>query len=564
MSAGRGEPKAWAPAGRLGLLGHLGLSALVTAPIALKPWDLIGDPRVDVWNHAWGPWWFAQSLMTGELPWRTRLLQWPAGGVLWFIDPLLAALGAPVAALAGPALAWNAVLFASVAFASAAAARFARAIGASPRAAWVASAALAGSAWVICELHNGISEAVHVGPVALALALVEEAAAAGTRRAWVKAGLGVALAAAASPYLGLGAGLAAIIRGIPHLRQAWAGGLVGGALSAAPALLLRAQLQAPDAIVKHPGEMNELLALHNGVDPRTFVAPLGFRSVDLSAEGFEHSMYLGLVALGLAGLGAAARGRPALPWVGAGLACAVAALGPWLFWDGDWLRLADGRRLQLPWAALQGLMPGLAMTHPLRLAVPTLVLVAAFAARGAEARVPARWLPGVVLVVLLDGLLLSGAPWPVATSPFHPPAAYAAMARGPHDPVEDAILDLPTDAGATMGTSRYLLYQSFHGRPVPYGPDARASTSALLPVPAFRRLAALCRRRPDEDRRLQLGRAGGDTRLVGLRRKGVRWIVLHHDIDPEVAPALEAEIAGELGPGSRDGTVTWWDLGAAR
>ena len=58
---------------------------------------LLGSEMVDVWNHSWGGYWWAQSLQQGELPWYTTLLTWPNGGVLWFIDPILAVISAPFA-----------------------------------------------------------------------------------------------------------------------------------------------------------------------------------------------------------------------------------------------------------------------------------------------------------------------------------------------------------------------------------------------------------------------------------------------------------------------------------
>ncbi len=534
---------------------HLLLTCLVTLTMLGSPLRrLIGSPDVDVWNHAWGPWWWADCLAEGRLPWRTELLSWPKGGVLWFIDPVLGALGTPLVWLLGVVGAYNAVMFGYVLLASWAGRRLARSLGASAAASWVGAAGLAGSAWMVCELHNGISEAVNIGPVALALAWSEDAAQARSVRAWAKAGGGGGLAAFASPYLGLGVGIAVAIRGLPAIRHAWLGAVVAVLLAAPPLLALRTQLHAEDAIVKHPDSMNEQLALHNAVDPRTFFAPLGFRSVDLSAEGFEHSMYLGLVCLLLAGLAI----RRRLWWGLAALVCMVCALGPYLYWSDGWL-LAGGARLRLPWWALQKLAPGLAVTHPLRLAVPALAIVAGLAAVGADRL--GRWRGAAVAAVLLDGLLLSGAPWPIQTADATPPEVYERIRREPGEAIRWGVLDLPTDAGQTMATSRYLLWQSVHRLPIPYGPDARASTCRLLSEPSFRALAALCRRRPDEHARLNLASVGpGGSHPGRLSTQRIRYIVLHHDIDPTVTPALRAALVTSLGPGEEGAGATLWDL----
>ena len=549
-------------------LGHIGLAVLVTAPIVLRPFShLVGSPNVDVWNHAWGPWWWFAHISQGELPWQTGYLGWPAGGSLWFIDPVLALVGACLVPLFGVAGAWNAVVMSYVALTSWAGRRFALALGASAEASWIGAVGLAASAWMICEVHNGISEAFDLWPVALALAWTEEASRAPAEkahRAWAKAGLGVGLAAVASPYLGLGAGVAALVRGLRHVRHAWLGGMVAAIVAAPPALLLRAQLHASDALIKHPEGMNVQLALHNAVDPRIFVAPFGFRSVDLSSEGFEHSMYLGLVALGLAlaslrGGEAGSSGRRW--WALAALACLVFALGPFLYWGDGWAHIGE-TYFRMPWWLIQQLAPGLAVTHPLRLAVPALAIVAGLAAVGATRLSQGPRVYGLVALVLFDGLLISGAPWPQDTADARPPAVFASIRRELGSGNEEGILNLPTDTGSTMSASRYLIWQATgHQRPIPFGPDVRASTSSLISSPAFRRLAALCPRREDEHKRLGLAGEVGRVPLDKLRWHGIRWISLHPELAPEAAPALRALITAELGPGLEVDGALLWDLG---
>ena len=134
--------------------GHLLLGLVVTWPMVLHPGDLVGNGDVDVWNHAWGPWWWATELSQGNLPWQTDYLLWPEGGVLWFIDPVLAILGAPFVGSLGIGGTWNLLMLSYVVFASWAARRFARALGAGPWASWGASAVFAASAWVTLSLPH--------------------------------------------------------------------------------------------------------------------------------------------------------------------------------------------------------------------------------------------------------------------------------------------------------------------------------------------------------------------------------------------------------------------------
>ncbi|MDP6935231.1 MAG: hypothetical protein QGG40_20090, partial [Myxococcota bacterium] len=348
-----------------------------------------------------------------------------------------------------------------------------------------------------CALHNGITEAANIGFVALALAWTtdglslrrREPPAPGSlrQRSWLKAGAGVGLATLASPYLGLAAGLAVATRTMMDLGrdlQGWLHATMGAAVAlliSAPTLLaMGSQLGAGNAIIRHPSGMNEQLALHNAVDIRTFFVPGGFRSADLSAEGFEHSMYLGLVALTLA-LGAR-RWR----WIAMAGVIMVLSLGPYLYWGDGWVLVGESR-LRLPFSTVQSLVPGLALTHPLRLAVPVLCIVAGLAAVGATtiptrlSRVPRRaWLGGLGALLLLDGLWFSGAPWPIATASAQSPLVHQDLTRSDDEPLKWGILDLPTDIGATMASSRYLVWQASHRRPIPYAPDARASTAALL------------------------------------------------------------------------------------
>ena len=78
---------------------------------------ILGSENVDVWNHMWGAWWWKEQFMSGEMPYDTDLLMWPNGGVLWFIDPVLAFFTWPLTFLS-PVLGYNLGVIAMVAFAS--------------------------------------------------------------------------------------------------------------------------------------------------------------------------------------------------------------------------------------------------------------------------------------------------------------------------------------------------------------------------------------------------------------------------------------------------------------
>ncbi|MEC7984158.1 MAG: hypothetical protein VX278_03275 [Myxococcota bacterium] len=524
---------------------------LICFPILLQPTGkLLGSEQVDVWNHSWGAWWWSHQLSSGDVPWETIFLKWPEGGVLWFIDPIAAAIGMPIALLS-TALSYNVVCFGYVVFASWSIRRFARVLGAPLMGEFIAAAAFACSGWMISELHNGISEACNIGPAALALSFIEQAHRSQKWTDWIKAGAAIALCFVASPYLGLGTGLVALVRSIPSIQKAWLGGIVSILLSLPTLLTMRAQLDHDAAIIKRPPGMNELLALHNAVDPRTFIAPFGFQSRDLSHEGFYHTLYLGLVVLFLAAWSA----RKHKLWVSAALVSIVFALGPYLYWGDTWVTMGEAR-LRLPWWFLQDAIPSLSITHPLRIGVPALAIAAAMAGASLQDFRIQRFGIPLLFAVFFDGLVLGGSPWPLQTANAQIPEIYQTIRD---DTRTVGVLDLPTDTGSTMSASRYLYWQSYHNKPIPYSPDVRASTSSLLRYNSFRYLASLCERRADEQAALGL-RNQRPSSPKELFNAQIGWIVLHKELDPKRTPALEAFLVKELGEGMQVGSTRAWKL----
>ena len=88
------------------------------------------------------------------------------------------------------------------------------------------------------------------------------------------------------PLFRLGVGIVVAIAHSHHLQTHGNGhGLVTHlSHSCCPTLLLFVPLEASNAIIKRPDGMNESLALHNAVDPRTY-RPIWFSIVDLTDEG---------------------------------------------------------------------------------------------------------------------------------------------------------------------------------------------------------------------------------------------------------------------------------------
>jgi hypothetical protein len=588
--------------------GSLLLAVVATFPLLASPLGrLIGHPDVDVTNHAWGAWWWWLTLGRGGLPWDTALLAGPDGGVLWFIDPFLAGLGATLVGIVGVVGAYNLVMLLYVALAAASGRALARALGAGEGASWIAAAAVAMSPYVLSEVHNGVSEAVGVCWSTFALAAARRALGEPGGdgpswgrwvRRWATTGLWLGAAAAGTWYYGLATG---VTIGAWALAQGWGRGWrrdaprhVGGALlagflggvMAAPVLaLVRASIGDPRSLVVRgdlDGAVREFLLAHNAVDPRAFVAPFGFQSVDLAATGeaFLHSSYLGLVALALAGV--ALRARPDLRRVALGVVpAAVLSLGAYLWWGDSWV-LVGGKRVALPFAWLVALLPDAGATHAQRLVWPLVATVAALAAVGAAQVAQARrgWIAGLGVLVAAD--LLLAAPWPLArVEPLdlRAHARLGALARqesahaaaNPQGKPGDApaprpargVLDLPAEVGATMATSRYLVYQTASELPIPYRPDARGGTASIFGRQWFNLLLLPSAGRADQAAKLRVD-FQNVTRvdLGSFVGAGIRWVVLHRELERGVGDVaqLEAQLRAWFGAPDELGTHLTWDV----
>ena len=70
----------------------------------------------------------------------------------------------------------------------------------------------------------------------------------------------------------------------------------------------------------------------------------------------------------------------------------------------------------------------MAVTHPLRLAIPSLAIVAGLAAVGATTPYWLDRMKRLYVLLLIEGLFISGAPWPLETADAEYPKAYAKKA----------------------------------------------------------------------------------------------------------------------------------------
>lgn len=541
---------------RIPIRVHIGLALAAIWPMLLSPTQqMIGHTDADVWNHAWGPWWFWESFSSLQLPWHTEWLNAPTGGTLWFIDPIGGLIGMLPAGLLGPYAAYNLVVLVYLTTTSWAASRLAERIAGPGLHCLVASLALIFGPYLLSEVHNGISEACNLAPAILALTAAHDAMHQGRKKDWAALGALLGLTALGSFYYLLGTALVLTVWGLfwllgrPSLKQIQHACLAGilSALCILPiAWWMRASVNAEVPLVFRQAGASDLLTLHNAVDPRTYFWPGGFQSVDLAAQGeaFLHSGYLGFSILFLVAI--AWKRAPRWPWIAATVLLITLGLGSRLYWGDGWVTLSGGQTLALPYALLQELLPSQAITHSLRIAMPAIALLAATAAVGLKGRSRSTTL-WILFLVPVEMIVIGGSPWP----PARTEVLDTTLADHIREQQEDGIvMDLPGAVGNTMATSRYFLFQTHTRKPVPYRPDARAMTSDLNGDPIFGLLALASETRSNHRPALiQRAEQRQLLRPASLWDRGVRWIVVHRDLErgqegTQVSESILTELYG--------------------
>jgi hypothetical protein len=547
----------------------LAIAVLVTWPASGSPNTLlIGHPDVDVWNHAWGYWFIPHQISSLQWPFSTDLIGVPEGGDLYFIDFLGALLGTPLAWVFGPAVAYNGVMIARLASAGLAGTTLAeRVVGPGPHCA-IAGVGLVTLPFLLAEMSNGISEVIAIHWIVWVLWAGLAALDTPSRSAWLRVGILGGIATMANFYFGLvSAMMLAVLalarwvpawtageRPSPKAWRQWGQGMAAGLVVAAPSwLAFQWSLHSAKALIVRPQAFSEGWILdHNAVDPRTYLMPGAFQSVDLAAygEAFVHTGYLRWSVIGLAVVGLL-KNKTLRVWAGAAAVSLVLGLGPILYF-GEWVRVG-GHAISLPFYWAQLVLPDVAITHPLRLSIGGQIAVCVMAAGGAAA-MSWRWLSlGAMGLIMIESLGFSAGPWPIPTAPATVPAAISELDNsGP-------ILDLPGSVGATMATSRYFWYQTQHGRPIPYSPNARLGSCRDLELQSAFTDPII---RQAEHRVVEHPAAGPDLYQQALAKR-YGTIVLHRDLEDRarLPSAYGPILRREFGPPTIDGDLEIWSLG---
>jgi hypothetical protein len=547
------------PSARADAIGAVFLALFL--PILLT-WPLVTSfttalpaaPDQEAATHLWGLW---AALHEGSpLVVNTDLLAFPDGASVVLIDPgnlPWFALGS----LWGPAAGYNTVVYAGVVLMGFAGAMLARRLGGSAALGVVLAAACP---TMLANTAAGMTEGAGVGWVGIQLALLLCFVQGG--RWWLGALAALAHAAAwyCGPYNGVWAamldlGVAAMLllraraNGWRPLAKAVGVGAAAAALVVPLAwgLLVERAAAMPGGAARAgmPAVTDKPDIFRGGVltgadllDP-WLPGPLTGGEADVS-----HTAYLGVVLLGAAFL-SVAQDRRRWPWLAGALAFAALSLGPWLYWGGHAVRVADGV-VPGPAALLIFVLPALGrLTRWYRAgAIATLLLVplaAALPRRGVTRALTAA-------LVVADVLLLAPLQWPLHQTAMPDTQPYLALAE------EGALLELPP---ATTGQpppglwrDRTVLAQVAHEHPVGGGMMLISPSSAARGAQA--RLEALQRGEPLPAKSLDR-----------IRRAGFRWLALYPEYRPVPADA-RANLEACFGSTVAESPEVWlFDLAAA-
>lgn len=545
------------------------LGVVLTWPVALHPgrW-IVGHPGNDNWNHVWGYWWAGGSVLSGDWPDHTRLLAWPDGGTLYFIDTAQVLLALPFRDVLGPAVAYNLVMIGGFAFAAFAAWLLVdRLVGDAPSA-LVAMFIYGATPHLLGQAYNGISETICAGWVPLTFWCLLRVLDRPRLGRSLALGLVAGITVVTSWYYGLFAAMGSAVIVLWHgARQpyvaAWGRSLVAMAVALGVALLIvgpmlftfASSLAASNALVsRDPDFVRASLLNHNITDLAAFFRPTKTPSPDLFAlhgEELVIVIYLGWAGILLAGaaLSATRRHRELAPWLWLGGIFFAFSLGPYLHAGGEYLE-PGGKRVPLPFLAVFEALPIFdRISHPFRFVMGVALTLAVLAAHGLRHLLRRR--PpgdrfgaalGVGIVLLVETAFASPATLPVPCSDGTIPSAYRAMAT---DPAPGAVLDLPLTV-PNLERAVYVWYQAAHHRPVPWGlndPMPRALYQNRLVATLVRMEAARARSLPPAVPALDL--------VVGARelaRQGYRYVVLHERFYPDFKREMvEAVLRGVWG-----------------
>lgn len=533
---------------------YVGLTVLMTYPLAWHWRDGLPSGSGDIWQNYWNLWWWKQCLLDGLNPLHTSLLFFPGGADLVFHthSPFNQVLAMPVNLLFGQAAAYNFCVFFALTLAGFGAYLLVRELTASSSAGFLAGLVFAYFPQTLEQTLEHLNLfSVQFIPLTLYYLLrwsrsmrSLDALAFGAcfgLNALCSWHLGLKLAMVVTPWLAWIAW---------RRRDSWSAFAKGSGAAATLALLMVLPLLAPMLITIADGQDFFLKDPTNrGIDPSYLLTPpfanplFGEwsqpRYMDRRYQAAGFICYLGFVPVALALFGAVRLGRRCWPWLGLFAFGLTLALGAHLLWNGT----LHGS-VTLPFALLRDipLLANLRVAN--RFLILSSIALAVLVGYGwvAFRAKPAWAMPIAAVLILVE---YSWMPFPVQKIELSPLLAQVAQRSG-------AVLDIPFHQ--RNRTVLNMVAQTVHGRPISggylasYPPTIQA---AIDRDAALRQLAGL----PAPEVVVEIDR---------LRAIGFRTIVIHKDrmdsarerelssIPPEAL--LERKRAARLG-GVPDNTI---------
>ena len=486
---------------------------LVVGPALFSaPRTVVGHVNSDVWAHVWGFWWINDTLSSGgslwSIPWETRLLNYPRGGVLYFIDMLNAVLSLPLQNFVAVETAYNLLVGFEV---------FLLGVAGFLLGSWYSGSRFGGilsglmlqlSPFVLGEIHNGISEVINVSWCILYIYFLMTL----QRGRWrcLTAGLVLFVAFIGNWYFGLSSLIFTALylvwkerRGLlrpwksPFCRRLAITLVLAGLLTAPVAAAFYSSINQTDSIVKRSKIPDKRVFLneHNLSDVLNYLRWTDYTSPNLKQKfhsDYLHLCTIGPLALILAVIGACKRKKERSFWWMVSAVFFVLSAGAYLYINNNFVRF-DGGYILLPFYYLSIVFPPIALiSHPHRFSIFVITAAAVFAAVGGTwftgcfSSGKKRTVAGACLVAVLvaETLLLSPAPFPVSTARMTLPPFYEAISRGENE--NKALLDLPMAFDPFILNNRYFYHQITHRRPVPYTlNDPQATYVSALGSNAF-------------------------------------------------------------------------------
>lgn len=469
----------------------------------------IGDGESDVWKHLWGAWWMHNELSQGRFPVWTDLQNFPAGGRLYVIDPLNAICTALTLPCVGLVNAYNLTQAAQLILASLSAWGLTRWITKDHRAALVAGFIYGFCPFILSSgIASGIDETSNLAWLPLSiwgLLLCLN----GEQPRWgvLLGGLGLALAAIGSWYYGITAGIFWLIMCVwsactgrapagDNPKANWLYPLTAAILSALIALplaiLFAQSLKGESSLlgrvnITERQETYHLEFMYRTFDFKNNAVLSGYFqpgksqiSVATDVDKRLKTVYIGWIALILAGIACKKARHQARFWLVSALILGTLSLGPYL-------AITSTIALSKPWNPLYlfayYVVPGFRMVAICdRLSIGVQLCVAVLAALSLRCILPQgnRGLAVSAILglgVIAEVMFVSPVPWPLPQCNTQAPLFCQKLAEQPE---HLGLICLPLNrANHTLQPGEYYYWQTIHGKPLPATLTTRFSDSMM-------------------------------------------------------------------------------------